>query len=827
MSNFPLIQYKNFEQWIPETDIDGIDAKPEILSSVSNVDFGNGFIETSKGRGSAVLPSLVSDDIRSGDYDLLSSKKFTHSAKGDNTVYVLWDKTSLLLKVYINNTLLSLDEMSLGITYLQKPNNINYNLVNDQLKINLNCKARIGSSDDIILNLTLVYLKKVEYTSTFYRDEGWYLTPRWLGAGMGIDNVYLRKDYPEFGSRIERFDISQILNIPTLGGGDIEWGDGMFSYNDSSSSRVTKTWFISELKNLKRLKLKLSCRNIGTYMVSGDERVAVIKILIFYGYKDSRNRTVATLLVGDDLILKSHPWSSGSIPVYYNVRYNLDIEEFIVDEFSLDDKFILQIEVDLPPRRSGSDILPCYVGATVIIVEPMDVSILGLYNNSQRALISRGDYDVYMMSDSILLRVHSPIDYRITSYEVYAGYSSGHKLIGTVPVIENRWRGNGYVVWSTITHEDDSYISLAERYNLTYKDRVDNQRLIYSEVSHKGRVYFVNGDYKIYQSHILPNLAIQADSFPYNEEIGFGYNIVSHSKFNKALAVSPTNDLVVFTNDGIYLLLIQSSSFGSYKQLRLLDGSVAVGNINSITRSLDGEPPTDGLIWNDENGIYYYVGGINPPVNMIMQTHEKYWESLNYNDKVNAVGFYNKITREYLLNIGSTVIVVDVPYRKLKVYSTMSFDEFIGYSGNVALVRSFNSLYTVGTGYGIMSLSTHYGTCYSNDGVVPEIYGKILNDVYIVFGSSEFSNVYIAVYCDDRLLGTYPFRTDKQFDKWIVPIIRFNRIKLVLYADRKAKIRIKEFGCHYILDDNEQLAAKVTPGTESGYGGEFGKEFGA
>src|SRR5690606_14188959 len=175
---------------------------------------------------------------------------------------------------------------------------------------------------------------------------------------------------------------------------------------------------------------------------------------------------------------------------------------------------------------------------------------------------------------------------------------------------------------------------------------------IWSEVYHKGRVYFVNGDYKVYQSHILPNLAIQADSFPYDEEVGFGFFIVSQDKVNTGLAVSMTEDLIVYAGSQVmYIYYIQPSGNSVYRKLRKMSGAIGLASLNSLTKSLNGDPATEGLFWIDYNGIYFYGGGVSTPDNLILGTHENYWKGISNTDKENAVGFFNPVSREYWLSI--------------------------------------------------------------------------------------------------------------------------------------------------------------------------------
>ena len=86
--NFPLIRHKDFKAWIPSTDIDEIDSPEGVLTEALNVDFRNGYIENSQNAVAVAHPTLIQDDITAG-YELLSMKGFTHSDKGNTTIYIL------------------------------------------------------------------------------------------------------------------------------------------------------------------------------------------------------------------------------------------------------------------------------------------------------------------------------------------------------------------------------------------------------------------------------------------------------------------------------------------------------------------------------------------------------------------------------------------------------------------------------------------------------------------------------------------------------------------------------------------------------------------
>ena len=99
--SFPLISYKNLDTWIPSTDADEIDVPNNVLTDMQGINFRNGYIETAIAPDTTTNPTEIQDDIDAG-YELLSAKGFTHSSKGNTTVYILYKYDSAhLVKIWL------------------------------------------------------------------------------------------------------------------------------------------------------------------------------------------------------------------------------------------------------------------------------------------------------------------------------------------------------------------------------------------------------------------------------------------------------------------------------------------------------------------------------------------------------------------------------------------------------------------------------------------------------------------------------------------------------------------------------------------------------
>lgn len=845
--NFPLIRHKDFKAWIPSTDIDEIDAPEGVLTEALNVDFRNGYLENSQTAVVVAHPTDIATDISNG-YELLSMKGFTHSDKGDATVYILYKYTTVhLVKIWLVGggetvpKLMNIDEQNSDIEWLEKPTEINYSLVNNQLKINLNCLVKYDDIADkeVIANLTLLYIEETIYPpSILTRATGWYLTPRWLGWQEGC----LIADSSNLNDVNENFidgtiDDARILikNGATISAGGI------------NLRSVGSTIQLNAVCPRTIVITAATPPAITGY-------IAVAQELIIVCYDSANN-----ILQENSITVQPDYAPLPLLAPSYNVIIN-------------DPRKTASIEIR-KAAMADTDIRDCkvytlrvYLGyySTHPYNEEYDGEfiLIGLTKDGQRGKLSIDGNAKISGANSTATKLKIPVnnvDWRYIQYELYFKYGSIHYLCFYISIDKDEkfpatWSiSNGYLIApmkEIIILRD----TLPFKYGLPADTRVDNQRHIYMEVEHKGRIFFIKDDYKVYQSHISANMAIQADAFPYDEEVGFGYFITSHNRINRGIAITPTNYLAIFTDSGFYVYFIQPSSTGSFKTLRLSSGSIGLSSRNSITKALTGDPATDGLFWVDDNGVYFYTGDSQPPKNLILPAHEKYWrEEVSPVAKANTVGFYNPLKREYWLKVGSDAIgetvsndytiVYELPYDnwKRQKFTNLGLDEFYGVFNNVLYYRSGNQFvkFDIST-KSIFVIETPYNTGHIEgqqgyNRMIPEIYDKILQEVYMVFENenNNTTDVYLEPIVDgtNTDIGIFKFNPKLPFEKWLTPLgIRFNRIKFRVYNTEIGKItRIKEFGCSYTLDTKEPLGQQMVddqPSDSYGYGRSYGRAYG-
>lgn len=795
MANFPKISFKNPEGWIPSSDVDGVDADSKYFSNIHGFRVYNGYIENNIGIENITLPSNVSSSISSG-YTLMSSCDFTHSVQGEKTLYVLWKSTAediSRLKLYIDNEYITLGDGE-QFSYIDAPNNINYNFVNDELKINLNCNAT-AFNKNVILNLSLQYLDEVVYNlaNNIKRNAGWYICPRWLGW---MDDINSESMIGSSEVEIESFESNQPNNwkhlkgLGSLVGWTVQYGTNVYN---------------------------------GDYCLTTDEPDSYIKFIKMYGNnkirfwaKTASDGDGAILIFrhtnGDFIQSVTLTDSYGQYEVYIPMRQNFTGEVEMV-------AFLYPGPFGGTPytmSRVYVDYIEFYYNDENIPVEDeTDVQsiVVKKYFDGQRSLMESSKFSISTEKSDNQLRVYDEtIDWRVESYEIYQKVDNIFIMFAEIEV-DNNWNISSNYVHVSYRGKD-SGISLDFRYNLPYNSRVDNQSLIYSEVSHKGRVYFVKNDFKVYQSHIAGNGVLQPDSFPYDEEQGFGYFVVSRSRTNVAIAVSPTNDLVVLTNMGLYVYFIEPSGSGVYRYLRMVSGSVGISSRKSLAINNEGNPSTQGLMWCDNNGIYYYSGGVTEPTNVLLPAHVRYWRQKSNTHKASAIGYYDATRYEYILYTQDELITFSLPYKSFIRSDFSAISEVVGYKDNVLRFRNGNTLYKfVDSVYVDGYIETHYSSGIRDDRYgrtydADEIDDKVMCEFYIIFGSLTDKSLEMTatIYIDDNIsVGSYKVFATDIYWKRLLPIRRFRKVKIKLQVTNSKRCVVNDMGISLIYDGMEAI----------------------
>jgi hypothetical protein len=835
---YPYNSYKDFQGWIPETDIDGVDAKKNFVADCRNIDFENGHIKNAVAPLQRAHPAEVLT-LLNGGYTLYSTKHFTHSERGNTFIYVLYNTSindlKLILEEIDNSSIieLNLDPQNSNITFIDEPTKINYNFVNDQLKINLNCIATYNAlSKDVILNLTLVYLKSEH--PTYWQDyvpedttpgterlNGWYCFPRWLGWSFGEgENINVTGGdssyYEDFEdtSYITGFDIGSSFVRTTGGVGAKAPHEGSYSalYNGGAGADSTIYMSIANVYALK--KISFWCI---AYLLGGQSRQVVIKS--GSPHSDGKILGVAEIYTESQVVVS---WRFIEIDLNYLAPENTPETIYITFEVPADPEDLSYINID-QLRISAEDGL-------LLLIKNLD---------GQRALVK--EISLAVFAESVLSIPIKEIDWRVTAYELYSKQDSIYYKFSQL-LIETDWTLNADNVEKAISYpaedieagnEEGINTTLNFNYGLGASVRVDNQKTIFSEVSYKGRIYFNREDKRNYQSHLSGTGRIQPDSFPFNEDLQFGYFEEGRSARNIALLITPLEELLTLTERKNSIYYIQGAEGVVYRTSKAINGNASIYSYSSAIRELNGEPIAEVVAWFNENSIWIHTGGRNAPVDIVKNTHRNYWKNA---DKENATIFFNSIRNEIWICLqNKDIIIYELSYGGFKKYQyPYTVKEYVGTFENKVYFLCGDEKVRYLDYSTTNRLSGMIETHYDVNTVVfgqypvdaPEHETKILQELYIstkdIAESSQLIDCIIIA--DGNEYEEIKFNLAKFTELLPAPLlIRYGKVKLRLNIPA-TRATIREFG--YSFTNEGQNPAMDIPSDLEGLGLNIGLKIG-
>ena len=700
---------------------------------------------------------------------------------------------------------LDADEQNAGLQILEKPYKTNVNFVNDELKINLNCKAIYYDINyQLIFNLSLQYLKVVEYNETVRRDEGWYLCPRWLGGNY--NNLEIIEEATTF------FIDSFKDGIPSFFWSSPGWEiDNTVGFDDSFSLRSAisaspKFILTPSYPALRKLKFRAK--------VTSGTALLMVKI------KDT-------------------------LPILLNFNITEEWTSIVIERSPYDYPFwggnFFEFQFSYTPNPFGTETRRFYVDYFESEVEGTNATrgeylFLAKFFNGERALIKSVITKNHSLS---YLKIPiSSIDWRVQNYECYELKDGLYKLIGNLP-LDNGWETESDCIKRNLflVSPDDDVQTLNNNYGLGATIRVDNQNTIHSEISFKNRVYFVKDDYRVYQSHIAGNGGIQPDSFPYDEDKLFGFFETARAFHNTGLATSIVNDLIVYSREGINVYQIEANGMSIFKRLTFVS-SEGLSNLNLLTKGIDGQPIMDGSLWANANGLFVHPGGVTVPKNLILGEFSNYWAEIA--EYINSSGFAFYSDSEYWLKVGeeesepgiyyTTFAVFELDYKQVRFVKVegQRIEKLLGYIGNTFYLKAGNTVYTLsdteylGAGY----IETHTLEYDKYE------YNNILQELFIDVNKNRTDEGTIAlqVILDDIPLITYLFSTKERIPVRLAPISsRFQKIKLILFMPQ-TKFYLSDFGFRYSKSGQRALGMNTDHDqinkAKSGYGYHYGRHYG-
>lgn len=820
-----------FEQFIPSSDLDGVDAKPEILSWLQNYKIKNGFLQTYPTFSEIPLAENTAQLVANG-YEMLDAVSFYHSKQGEVLVIILWKETATLntkLKIMVNDIDVT-GHLYWGgavTNFIEKPSNINFALVNDELKINLNCEATTTLVTPMILNLTLIYLEEVKYVennNNMVREPGWYLRPRWLGMTCG-----------NYASPIVFF-VNYYGIIPS--------GNPKFYLEDFQDENYIPEFSFDGLPATYSPAERL-LRRPGVYSMGGinGNLVQDVPGIFHVGFRINNLRNLSKISfnyeakgdLADDMSIEvkvietDNPASAQTIfkkTYEQGIIRDRDVQvEIPVNKISIKSFYLLFL-LDIPPKTRYDEFRTaetCVLAVDNIKLTANEGVIIGKYRNGQRALLTiTGDsYEEgtllgiygygntsYPYRDLTLKLARNRVEYDIVEYEIYFQNPVDNLYYKRLSAkVDGKWEVDPYNPTTLVMRvvdvvEEDKIETLNFNYGLGLI-RVDNQFKIFSEAVLSGKIYAVTDSYEIRTTHIAGNGLLQPDSFPYDHDQNFGF--IEESKNVKLLAalILNENNLALLSQYGMSIYSVYANRGMLVKLLRVAFQDYTGFNVKSLTKAVTGISPTPGFFFTTTEGIWYHSGEVNAlPKNLIAGKLDNLWQSA----KKDGIGLYVPATKEYWYQYKDTeFLVYEVLYETFRIQTA--------FANNISFAFLQNKDIVVGTknklgvwkmsnpSYDIAGFSTH------NFELNSPYYNKILHSLEISLKKDsenplpEF-NFYAYVIVDDTM--TYPFVFNSLENRLVrlFPLsVRAKQVKIVVMIPAlNFSVKITGFSIFYTED---------------------------
>jgi len=726
---------------------------------------------------------------------------------------------------------------------MDKPTSINFSEFENELKINTNVTLNVSNISNryMIANFSLQYVEAVSYSARwsaftvpeFYtRPEGWHLAIRWLTAVTKMETAICESCSTDvFGN----FDM--IVNRTS----------SHISYQNVTYSST-------------KFNFDLTAAN---YIKLNDCQYGYVKKIIieFSGILTVGHIYTVNLTIND--ITTEHIYTVGS---------DASSIEFYLNQFIDDGGITLSIESS-DEVNASLDIFKIITGDEYIRDSPYFNSedytnfiLLAKNFDGQRGVAFATDSEATGFSTEISYNLFAPMRIVMTKETVDARL---HSLDDLEFYMEDPRSGIFYLVegefaavsadnmsaenyfWFEFNPTAISNTTLNFNYGLgasvvPYKmAEVTYPAGIYytigdyirNEIFYNNRSYYVKEDRNIYHSHISGNGKLQSDSFPYDEEVQFGFIYENNTdEAYKALAITPMNELIVISSTRMYVYYME----GMYKKLRVVNGSYGISSLQSLVVSKTGKPVAEVLLWVDNNGAYIYGGGVNPPKNIILRTHENFWRLL---DDTTIKCFYEKGRKEFWIVYGEYAILYMLTtgsWRKISFGKTVK--QIIPAGSDIYyLLFIDNTMSYIDNEYDDLAdgtVTTHYSTEYTIDDRgniigLSEDTDKIMQEILMTFKTTADSTgariglMYEVIIDDDiAITPKIYFSGLTSMYKVLSPIlIRFRKAKIKLYITGSSKLEIRSFGYTH----NSKAQGSIIKSDEydnSGFGHDFGTDFG-
>ena len=368
---------------------------------------------------------------------------------------------------------------------------------------------------------------------------------------------------------------------------------------------------------------------------------------------------------------------------------------------------------------------------------------------------------------------------------------------------------------------------------------MNHTSVIYSEVVYRHRTYYVKNDNKIYTSHLAGSGKPLLDSFAFDESVDYGYIENLQVDYNMALGITALDELIIWNAKGISILREER---GGVKRLINLSNGCGIYSTKSLTRDIKGKPQGNGFFWFGDNGVFYYEGGIKPPINITTNYLNNYLTNISEFDRIDAVGIFDRYKYEYWLSFGDKILIFELLYKQFRTLDYYSFDYYVGeYKSKIYVIpSSMNVLiplqnYVIGNNPMGGTIETHYTA-----GMYLDRYGRALNaevsddkllqELFFSFGDCTVNSyIDINIIVDDVQIAE-TIRVNAVSNKTVFTLapygIKFQKAKLKITIPRQYKVTINAFGFTSSIARKEIGAEGLDYALSGGYGTGYGTDYG-
>lgn len=296
--------------------------------------------------------------------------------------------------------------------------------------------------------------------------------------------------------------------------------------------------------------------------------------------------------------------------------------------------------------------------------------MVGLFDGNQEAILGYDDIELNATHNALTPRLDiypALLTPRLTSIKIYIHEGDDTDFDKTYYLYtstNSNWtiaNGTYYyrLVFPIVTDIDTTQSVLSEEF--TYYPLIDIKPRYRMELYLNGRSYIVSrANPLVVRFSSIRTIVSEPDVFPFSLSEGYGCFVVGDAGGEEITALCPLGrDLMIFTDKRTYTYMVTSIPH------QLLTVFYGIGCYSSQVMAYN----TDyGIFWCDENDIYWYMGGTEPPKRISAQKITQYWRKVLSKYLSTAFAVYFKKLNEYWIFIQASGDLGSTSYEDYKVF---------------------------------------------------------------------------------------------------------------------------------------------------------------